>query len=465
MKNKFDLAVIGSGPGGYVAAIRAAHLGMKVACIEKSELGGICLNWGCISTKSLIKNAEIWRSMQSLERFGISFENPELDFSKVIQRSRQVSERLSKGVEFLFKKNQITVFNGFGRFEDKNTVEILDSENNILSEIAADSIIIATGARTRSILGVEIDGERVISSHEAMILPEVPKSIIIIGAGAIGIEFAYIFRSFGSEVNIVEMLPQILPAEDEEISKELSRSFKKQRIGIFTDTIIENIITKESSVEVFITQNGYKKVLSAAHTLMAIGVRANVENIGLEKIGVELDSGWIKVNGDYETNVSGVYAIGDVIGNPCLAHIASAEGIHAVEKISGQNPPPVNYESIPVCMHCKPQVASVGLTERKAIEKGLEIAVGKFHFRANGKSLASGEIDGFVKVIFDSTTDRLIGAHIIGSEATELISELTLAITNKMTFYELKNSIHAHPTLSEAVIEAIHDAYGEAIHK
>ncbi len=465
MKNKFNLAVIGSGPGGYVAAIRAAQLGMKVACIEKSELGGICLNWGCIPTKSLIKNADVWRNLQSLDRFGISCENPQLDFSKVIQRSRQVSDRLSKGVEFLFNKNQITVFNGFGRFRDKNTVEVLDSENNILSEIAADSIIIATGARTRSIHGVEIDGERVISSHEAMILPEVPKSIIVIGAGTIGVEFAYIFRSFGSEVNIVELLPQILSIEDEDISRELTRSFKKQGIGIFTDTKVENIITKESSVEVFINKNSVQKTLYADFTLMAIGVRANVENIGLKKIGMELDSGWIKVNDDYETNVSGVYAIGDVIGNPCLAHVASAEGIHTVEKIAGQNPQPVNYEAIPACTYCKPQVASVGLTEEKAVEKGLEIAVGKFHFRANGKGLAFGEIDGFVKVIFDSTTDQLVGAHIIGSEATELIPELTLAITNKMTFDEVKNSIHAHPTLSEAVMEAVLDAYGKAIHK
>jgi len=298
-----------------------------------------------------------------------------------------------------------------------------------------------------------------------MILPEVPKSIIVIGAGTIGVEFAYIFRSFGSEVNIVELLPQILSIEDEDISRELTRSFKKQGIGIFTDTKVENIITKESSVEVFINKNSVQKTLYADFTLMAIGVRANVENIGLKKIGMELDSGWIKVNDDYETNVSGVYAIGDVIGNPCLAHVASAEGIHTVEKIAGQNPQPVNYEAIPACTYCKPQVASVGLTEEKAVEKGLEIAVGKFHFRANGKGLAFGEIDGFVKVIFDSTTDQLVGAHIIGSEATELIPELTLAITNKMTFDEVKNSIHAHPTLSEAVMEAVLDAYGKAIHK
>jgi len=465
MGNKFNIAVIGSGPGGYVAAIRAAQLGLKVACIEKSELGGVCLNWGCIPTKSLIKSAEVWRNVQSLDRFGISCENPQLDFPKVVQRSRQVAERLSKGVEFLFKKNQITVFDGFGHFKDKNTIDLLNSDGTVSSEIVANSIIIATGARTRSIPGVEIDGERVISSHEAMILPEVPKSIVIIGAGAIGVEFAYIFQSFGSEISIIEMLPRLLPVEDEDISRELTRSFKKQRIGIFTDTKVENIITEESSVEVVIDTNGSKRKISAECSLIAIGVRGNIENIGLEKIDVETVNGWIKVNDNYETNVPGVYAIGDVIGNPCLAHVASAEGIHAVEKIAGHNPQPVNYRAIPGCTYCQPQVASVGLTEKRAAEEGYELKIGKFHFRANGKSLTSGEIDGFVKVIFDSNTDRLIGAHIIGNEATELITELTLAITNKMAFNELKNSINAHPTLSETVKEAIEDAYGEAIHK
>jgi len=461
----YDLIVIGSGPGGYVAAIRAAQLGMNVACIEKAELGGICLNWGCIPTKALIKNAEVWKNLNSLGEFGIIVSQPELDFGKVVRRSRDVAARLSKGIEFLFRKNKITVVKGSGKLLDASTVEVTNPDDNSTIQLGAKNIILATGARTRSIPGVAIDGKRVIGSREAMILPQIPKSIIVIGAGAIGVEFAYIYNSFGAEVNIVEMLPQILPIEDEEIAKELTRSFRKNRIGIHTDAKVESVLSKDDSVEVVIDTNGVKKTLTAEYALMAVGVQPNSENLGLEEIGIETQKGWIKIDEHFQTNVPGIFAIGDVIGNPCLAHVASAEGIHAVEFIADKNPEPVNYTAVPGCTYCQPQVASVGLTEKKSLEQNREIKVGRFMFRANGKAIASGEIDGFVKVIFDAKTEELIGAHIIGAEATELLPELTLAINRKMTFDEFKQSIHAHPTLSEAIIEAMHDAFGESVHQ
>ncbi|MDD5764775.1 MAG: dihydrolipoyl dehydrogenase [Candidatus Marinimicrobia bacterium] len=461
----YDLIVIGSGPGGYVAAIRAAQLGMNVAVVEKAEPGGICLNWGCIPTKALIKNAEVWQNLRSLGEFGITISQPELNFGKVVRRSRDVAARLSKGIEFLFRKNKIAIVKGSGKFLDANTVEVTNPDNNSTIQIRSKNIIIATGARTRSIPGVTIDGNRIIGSREAMILPQIPKSIIVIGAGAIGVEFAYIYNSFGAEVNIVEMLPQILPIEDEEISKELTRSFRKRQIGIHTGAKVESVLSKDDSVEVVIDANGVKKTLTAEYALMAIGVQPNSENLGLEYLGIEVQKGWIKVDEHFQTNIPGVFAIGDVIGNPCLAHVASAEGIHAVEFIAGKNPAPVNYSAMPGCTYCQPQVASVGLTEKKSLEQGHEIKTGRFMFRANGKAIASGEIDGFVKVIFDAKTEDLIGAHIIGAEATELLSELTLAVTRKMTFDEFKQSIHAHPTLSEAISESVHDAFGEAIHQ
>ena len=465
MENKFDVAVIGSGPGGYVAAIRAAQLGLKVACIEKAELGGICLNWGCIPTKAILRNADLLRNFRESRRFGISYDNMDVDFSQVIKRSRDVAFRLSKGVEFLLKKNNIAHIKGFARLKDKNKVVVESLDGEIQAEVIAESIVIATGARSRSIPGVEIDGRHIITSKEALILDEVPKSIIIVGAGAIGVEFGYIYCSFGSEVTLVEMLPRILPLEDEEISAELTKAFKKQRINIFAEAKVRHAASRESSVDIQIEIKDGIKNLTAEYALIATGVQGNVENMGLEPTGIKIEKSWIKVNENYETNVPGVYAIGDVIGPPWLAHVASAEGIYTAEHIAGLKPTWINYNAIPGCTFCKPQVASVGFTEKRAREKGIEVRIGKFPFRANGKSLASGEIDGFVKVIFDSETDRLIGAHIIGNEATELITELTLAITNKMTFDELNNSIHAHPTLSEAVMEAIEDAYGRAIHK
>jgi len=462
---EYDLIIIGSGPGGYVAAIRAAQLGMSVAVVEKAELGGICLNWGCIPTKALIKNAEVWQNQRSLDDFGITISQPELDFGKVIRRSRDVAGRLSKGIEFLFRKNKITVIKGAGKLMSGNTVEVKNPDDKSTIQISAKNIIIATGARPRSIPGVTIDGNRVIGSREAMIMPQIPKSVIVIGAGAIGIEFAYIFSSFGAQVSIVEMLPQILPVEDEEIARELTRAFRKKQIGIHTGAKVESVQVADDSVAVAIDANGQQTTLTAEYALMAIGVQPNSENLGLEDLGVELSKGWIKVDEHFRTNVPGVYAIGDVIGNPCLAHVASAEGIHAVEFIAGKNPAPVNYSAIPGCTYCQPQVASVGLTEKKALEQGREIKTGRFMFRANGKAIAAGETDGLVKVIFDAQTREMIGAHIIGAEATELLPELTLAVAHKMTFETFKHSIHAHPTLSEAIIEAAHDAFGESVHQ
>jgi dihydrolipoamide dehydrogenase len=465
VNKSFDLIVIGSGPGGYVAAIRAAQLGMNVAVVEKAELGGICLNWGCIPTKALIKNAEVWQNLRSLGDFGITISQPELDFEKVVRRSRDVAARLSKGIEFLFRKNKITVVKGAGKLVSASAVAVTNPDDNSTLRLSAKNIIIAIGARPRSIPGLKIDGKRVISSREAMTLPQIPKSIIVIGAGAIGVEFAYIFNSFGAEVSIVEMLPQILPVEDEEIAKELTRTFRKKQIGIHTGAKVENIQAKEGSVEVVIDTNGDKEILSAEYALMAIGVQPNSENLGLEDLGIETQKGWIKGDEHFQTNIPGVFAIGDVIGNPCLAHVASAEGLHAVEFITGKNPAPVNYNAVPGCTYCQPQVASVGLTEKKALEQGREIKTGRFMFRANGKAIASGEIDGFVKVIFDAETQVMMGAHIIGAEATELLPELVLAVSRKMTYAEIKHSVHAHPTLSEAIIEAVHDAFGESVHQ
>ena len=465
MNKSFDLIVIGSGPGGYVAALRAAQLGMNVAVVEKAELGGICLNWGCIPTKALIKNAEVWQNLRSLGDFGITISQPELDFEKVVRRSRDVAARLSKGIEFLFRKNKITVVKGAGKLVSASAVAVTNPDDNSTLRLSAKNIIIAIGARPRSIPGLKIDGKRVISSREAMTLPQIPKSIIVIGAGAIGVEFAYIFNSFGAEVSIVEMLPQILPVEDEEIAKELTRTFRKKQIGIHTGAKVENIQAKEGSVEVVIDTNGDKEILSAEYALMAIGVQPNSENLGLEDLGIETQKGWIKGDEHFQTNIPGVFAIGDVIGNPCLAHVASAEGLHAVEFITGKNPAPVNYNAVPGCTYCQPQVASVGLTEKKALEQGREIKTGRFMFRANGKAIASGEIDGFVKVIFDAETQVMMGAHIIGAEATELLPELVLAVSRKMTYAEVKHSVHAHPTLSEAIIEAVHDAFGESVHQ
>lgn len=463
MENKhYDIAILGGGPGGYVAAIRAAQLGLKTAVIEKDKLGGVCLNWGCIPTKALLKNAEIYNHFKHASEFGISYDNLQFDFKKIIKRSRDVALRNSKGVEYLFKKHKIDLISGFGKIAGKGKIEVTKADKPT-ETIETKNIIIATGARPRSIPGVEIDHKKIISSSEAMILQEPPKSMLIIGAGAIGVEFAYFYNTFGTKVTLIEMMPNILPIEDKEITKLLESNLKKAGIEIFTDTTVEKVDVGENVKLSVSTKDGFKEIVGDV-ALMAIGVRGNVENIGLDEIGVKYEKSFIKVDEFYKTNVDGVYAIGDIIGSPLLAHVASAEGITCVEAIAGKNPPLVDYENIPGCTYCQPQVASLGTTEDKALEQGLQIKVGRFPFTASGKARAIGETDGLVKLIFDAKYGELLGAHIFGTEATEMIAELGVAKTLGTTAHELIQTVHAHPTLSEAVMEAAANAIGEAIH-
>jgi len=466
MQKQYDIVVLGGGPGGYVAAIRAGQLGFKTVVIDKDNLGGICLNWGCIPTKSLLKNAEIYDNLKNHgEDFGIKVNGLDFDFNTIIKRSRDISERISKNVEMLIKKNKIDRIRGFGKLTSKKTIEISDDKGEVIDTIKADKIIIATGAHPRSIPTVQIDRKNIITSTEAMILEKQPKDLIVIGAGAIGVEFAYFYSTLGTKVTIIEMLKHILPIEDEEISKTLEKSYKKRGIEILTGAAVEKAEVKGNKVSVTVNVNGEKKILSAEKVLNAIGVIGNVEGIGLDELGVQTDKNHIKVNKEtYETNVPGIFAIGDVIGPPWLAHVASAEGIHCVERIKGIVNPPVDYDNIPGCTYCQPQVASVGLTEEKAKDKGYEIKVGKFPFMASGKAFAIGEREGFVKLIFDAKYGEILGAHIIGSEATEMIAEVTLARSLEATGESLIKTVHAHPTLSEAIMEAAANAYGEAIH-
>lgn len=463
MENKqYDIAIIGGGPGGYVAAIRAVQLGFKIAVIEKDKLGGVCLNWGCIPTKALLKNAEIYNHFKHANEFGISYENLQFDFKKIIKRSRDVALRNSKGVEYLFKKHKIDLISGHGKIVGKGNIEV-SKDGKLVETINTKHTIIATGARPRSIPGVEIDRLKIISSSEAMILQEPPKSMLIIGAGAIGVEFAYFYNTFGTKITIVEMLPNILPIEDKEITKLLESNLKKAGIEILTDTKVEKVIVSENVKLSVSTKDGSKEIEGDV-ALMAIGVQGNVENIGLDEIGVKFEKSFIKVNEYYQTNIEGIYAIGDIIGAPLLAHVASAEGITCIEAIAGKNPPPVDYENIPGCTYCQPQVASIGLTEDKAVAQGHQIKVGRFPFTASGKARAIGETEGLVKLIFDAKYGELLGAHILGSDATEMIAELGVAKTLGSTAHELIKTVHAHPTLSEAVMEAAANAMGEAIH-
>ncbi|HEX2867957.1 MAG TPA: dihydrolipoyl dehydrogenase [Ignavibacteriales bacterium] len=465
MAKKYDIAVLGGGPGGYVAAIRASQLGFKTVVIDKDNLGGICLNWGCIPTKALLKNVEVLDKVRHASDFGIKIESFSVDFSKVIKRSRDIADRISKNVEYLIKKNKIDRMRGFGRFTGKNTIEVT-SEEGKAEQIEADHIIVATGARPRNLPMIPVDKKFIITSTEAMSLKVQPKEMIIIGAGAIGIEFAYFYNVLGTKVTVIEVMDNILPIEDTEISQALLKELKKQGITFYTSTMVEKAEVKNNRVEVQIKSKSDEiKVLSADVALSAIGVTGNVEGFGLEELGVELYARHIKVDkSTYGTNVKGIYAIGDVIGPPWLAHVASAEGIYCVEKIKGLNPPLIDYDSIPGCTYCQPQVASVGLTERKAKEEGYELKIGKFPFMASGKAFAIGEREGFVKVIFDSKYGELLGAHIIGPEATELIAEFTLAKTMEATYESIIKTVHAHPTLSETVAEASAAAYEGAIH-
>jgi dihydrolipoamide dehydrogenase len=459
-----DVVVIGSGPGGYVAAIRASQLGLNTICVEKAELGGVCLNWGCIPTKALLKNAEYMNFLNHAGDFGFDIKGVEVDFPKVIKRSRDVATKMSSGIGFLFKKNKVQSVNGWGVIKDKNTVEVKDKNGNITDTITAKNIVIATGARPRMFPGIDVDHKNVITSKEALIQKQAPKSMIIMGAGAIGVEFAYFYNAFGTEVTIIEMMDRILPIEDVDVSKELERNYKKDKIKLMTSTRVLSAKAVGDCVEIKIQKkDGSEETLKADIALNAIGIQANIENIGIEGLGLEMDRGFIKVDKHLRTNIEGIFAIGDVAGAPWLAHKASAEGIECAEFIAGHKTDGIDYNNIPGCTYCNPQVASVGLTEAKAKEAGYEVKIGKFPFTASGKAHGIGEAKGFVKMVFDAKYGEVLGAHMIGPDVTEMIGEIGLARSLGATAKSIFKTIHAHPTLSEAIMEASAQAYGEAV--
>ncbi len=459
-----DVLVIGSGPGGYVAAIRASQLGLNTICVERENYGGVCLNWGCIPTKALLKNAEYMRFIKHSADFGIEIKDYSVDFTKVIRRSREVANKMSAGIGFLFKKNKVNPVKGIATIKNATTVEVRDKDGNLTHTITTKNLVIATGARPRQIPGIEVDYKRIITSSEAMIPKEIPDSIIIMGAGAIGAEFAYFYNAFGAKVTIVEMMDRLLPIEDADISAELARNYKKDGIAIKTSAKVLSAKTVGDRVEVKIqTKDGSEETLDAAIALNAIGIQPNTENIGLEAIGVETDRGFIKADKFMRTNVPGVFAIGDVAGAPWLAHKASAEGVVVAEFIAGHKTEGIDYNNIPGCTYCSPQVASIGMTEAKAKEAGYSLKIGKFPFTASGKAHGIGEAKGFVKLIFDEKHGELLGAHLIGPDVTEMIGELGLARTLEATAPTIFKTIHAHPTLSEGIMEAAAAAWGEAV--
>jgi dihydrolipoamide dehydrogenase len=460
--SKYDLIVIGSGPGGYVAAIRASQLGMKVGVVEKAEIGGICLNWGCIPTKALLKSAQVFEYFQHAKDYGIEVKEFKADFPGIVKRSREVAASNSKGIQFLFKKNKIDLIEGTAKLKKGSKVEVDAAGKK--TEYEAKNIIVATGARSRELPSMKIDGKKIIGYREAMILPEAPKKLIVVGSGAIGVEFAYFYNALGTEVTIVEFLPRIVPVEDEEVSKALDKSFKKSGITIHVNSEVTKVDTSgKGCVATVKTPTGEIKI-EADIVLSAVGVATNLEGIGLEDVGVKTDKGKVIVDDFYKTNVAGVYAIGDIVKGPALAHVASAEGIICVEKIAGKNPQPLNYNNIPGCTYCSPEIASVGYTEEAAKKAGYEIKVGKFPFSASGKAKAAGATDGFVKVIFDAKYGEWLGAHFIGANVTEMIAEVVVARNLETTGHEIVKSVHPHPTMSEAIMEAAAAAYGEVIH-
>lgn len=459
----YDVIVIGSGPGGYVTAIRASQLGFKTAIIEKESLGGICLNWGCIPTKALLKSAQVFDYIKHAADYGIKAENMSADFSSVIKRSRDVAEGMSKGIQFLMKKNKIDVIMGTAKVKPGKKVEVTGADGKV-SSLSGQHIIIATGARSRQLPNLPQDGKKIIGYREAMNLPKQPASLVVVGSGAIGVEFAYFYATMGTKVTIVEFLPNIVPVEDEEVSKQLEKNFKKAGIDVMVDSSVESVDTKGNGCKVNIKTKTGNVVLEADVVLSAVGIEANIQGIGLEETGIKTDKGKIVTDKFYATNVPGYYAIGDCVGGQALAHVASAEGIICVEKIKGMHVDALDYNNIPGCTYCTPEIASVGYTEKKAKEAGYQLKIGKFPFSASGKAKAAGASDGFVKLIFDAKYGELLGAHMIGANVTEMIAEIVAIRKLETTGHELIKTVHPHPTMSEAIMEAAAAAYGEVIH-
>ncbi len=459
----YDVIVVGSGPGGYVAAIRASQLGLKTAIVERESLGGICLNWGCIPTKALLKSAQVFEYMNHAADYGITLSGATADFNAMIKRSRTVADGMSKGVQFLMKKNKIDVITGTGKLKPGKKVDVTDATGK-KTEYEAKHIIMATGGRSKELPNLKQDGKKVIGYREAMSLPTQPKTMIIVGAGAIGVEFAYFYNSIGTKVTIVEFLPSLVPVEDDDIAKELEKSYKKAGIGIMTGSSVEKVDTSGTGCKVTVKSAKGTEVLECDVVLSAVGVVGNLESIGLEETGVKVEKGKVIVDDFYRTNVAGVYAIGDIVKGPALAHVASAEGIICVENIAGKKPEPLDYNNIPGCTYCSPEIASVGYTEKAAKEAGFQVKVGKFPFTASGKASAAGAKEGFVKVIFDAKYGEWLGAHFIGANVTEMIAEVVVARKLETTGHEIIKSVHPHPTMSEAIMEAAAAAYGEVIH-
>ncbi len=456
--SKYDIIVLGSGPGGYVTAIRASQLGFKTAVIEKENLGGVCLNWGCIPTKALLKSAQVFDYLKHAEDYGLRLNNPDKDFTKVVERSRGIADGMSKGVQFLMKKNKIDVIDGYGTLKPGKKVDVDGTE------YSADHIIIATGAKSRQLPNLPQDGKKVIGYREAMTLKKQPKSMIVVGSGAIGVEFAHFYNAMGTDVTIVEYLPNLVPLEDEEVSKQFGRSFKKAGIKVMTNASVESVDIAGKKIKATVKTKKGEEVLEADIVLSAVGIKSNIENIGLEEVGIMVDRDKIIVNDWYQTNIPGYYAIGDVVPGPALAHVASAEGITCVEKIKGMHVEAIDYGNIPGCTYATPEIASVGYTEKQAKEEGYDIKVGKFPFSASGKASAAGTKDGFVKVIFDAKYGEWLGCHMIGAGVTDMIAEAVLGRKLETTGHEVLKAIHPHPTMSEAVMEAVADAYDEVIH-
>lgn len=460
---QYDIIVIGSGPGGYVTAIRASQLGFKTAVIEKESLGGVCLNWGCIPTKALLKSAQVYEYLNHAKEYGISADNVKADFGAVVKRSRDVAEGMSKGVQFLMKKNKIDVITGTAKVKAGKKVAVTSADGKT-EEHSANHIIIATGAKSRVLPNLPQDGKKIIGYREAMVLPKQPKSLVVVGSGAIGVEFAYFYATMGTKVTIVEFMPNIVPVEDEEVSKQLEKSFKKVGIEVMTEASVESVDTKGEGCKVNVKTKTGNITLDADIVLSAVGIEANISGIGLEEVGIKTDKGKILVDKYYATNVPGYYAIGDCVPGQALAHVASAEGITCVEKIKGLHAEAIDYNNIPGCTYCQPEIASVGFTEKKAKEAGYTIKVGKFPFSASGKASASGAKDGFIKLIFDAKYGELLGAHMIGANVTEMIAEIVAIRKLETTGHELIKTVHPHPTMSEAIMEAAAAAYGEVIH-